>query len=109
MSLLAQKPALGSPRSTATASFAPEVVESGSARRRKYTKAAWRGVYSLARLWFERLELSRRLRCEESEGREEARGSTEGRYRSIPSSTPYPRHDDKHDGREMGRRNRGLG
>lgn len=40
-------------------SFALEVVESGSARRRKYTKAAWCEVYSLARQWFERLETSR--------------------------------------------------
>ena len=77
--------------------FALEVVESGSARRRKYTKAAWCEVYFLARLWFERLEMSRRVRCKESEEREGARESTESRYRSIPSSiTPYPRHDDKH-------------
>lgn len=54
-------------------SSAPEVVESGSARRRKYTKAAWCEVYSLARLWFERLEVSRRVRCKESEERGEHR------------------------------------
>ena len=33
---------------------------SDSAQRRKYMKAAWCEVYSLARQWFERLELSGR-------------------------------------------------
>ena len=44
----------------AMASLAAEIVLSDSARRRKYTKAAWCEVYSLARLWFERLRLSGR-------------------------------------------------
>lgn len=77
--------------------FALEVVESGSARRRKYTKAAWCEAYSLARQWFERLEVSRLYSVRSQRDKREARESTEGRYRSIPSSiTPYPRHDDKH-------------
>ena len=41
-------------------SFAPEVVESGNARHKKYMKAAWCEVDYLARLWFERLRLSDR-------------------------------------------------
>lgn len=40
------------------ASLAAEVVLSDSARRRKYMRAAWCEVYSLARLWFDRLEMS---------------------------------------------------
>ena len=41
-------------------SFAPEVVESGNARHKKYTKAAWCKVYSLTKMWFGRLEMSGR-------------------------------------------------
>ena len=91
--------------------FAPEVVESGNARHKKYTKAAWCRVYSLARLWFERLRLSgrdsARSQRDEKEHESQQRAAIAAFLVASHHCDYYPRHDDKHDGREMGRRNRG--